>query len=118
MEFILELAIILFASKIAGNISVKLGQPSVLGKLLIGVILGPAVLGIVSDSKTLAELSQIGVILLMFIAGMETDLNEFKRTWKASTFVGISGIIVPLFAGYLAGILMNMTTIESLFLGL
>jgi len=118
MELILELAIILFASKIAGDISVKLGQPSVLGKLLIGVILGPAVLGIVSDSKTLAELSQIGVILLMFIAGMETDLNEFKRTWKASTFVGISGIIVPLFAGYLAGILMNMTTIESLFLGL
>lgn len=118
MELILELAIILFASKIAGDISVKLGQPSVLGKLLIGVILGPAVLGIVSDSKTLAELSQIGVILLMFIAGMETDLNEFKRTWKAATFVGISGIIVPLFAGYLAGILMNMTTIESLFLGL
>ncbi|MEH7075327.1 cation:proton antiporter [Neobacillus drentensis] len=118
MEFILELAIILFASKIAGDISVKLGQPSVLGKLLVGVILGPAVLGIVSDSKTLAELSQIGVILLMFMAGMETDMNEFKRSWKASTFVGISGIIVPLFAGYLAGILMNMTAIEALFLGL
>jgi monovalent cation:proton antiporter-2 (CPA2) family protein len=118
MEFILELAIILFASKIAGDISVKLGQPSVLGKLLIGVILGPAVLGIVSDTKTLAELSQIGVILLMFIAGMETDINEFKRTWKASTFVGISGIIVPLFFGFLAGMLMNLTTIEAVFLGL
>ena len=118
MEFILELAIILFASKIAGDISVKLGQPSVLGKLLIGVILGPAVLGIVSDTKTLAELSQIGVILLMFIAGMETDIKEFKRTWKASTFVGISGIIVPLFFGFLAGMLMNLTTIEAAFLGL
>ncbi|MGF6948862.1 monovalent cation:proton antiporter-2 (CPA2) family protein [Neobacillus sp. B4I6] len=118
MELIFELAIILFASKIAGDICVKLGQPSVLGKLLIGVILGPAVLGLVSDTKTLADLSQIGVILLMFIAGMETDLNEFKRTWKASTFVGISGIIVPLVSGYLAGILMNMTTFEALFLGL
>src|SRR3954469_9547277 len=118
MELIFELAIILFASKIAGDICVKLGQPSVLGKLLIGIILGPAVLGLVSDTKTLADLSQIGVILLMFIAGMETDLNEFKRTWKASTFVGISGIIVPLVSGYLAGILMNMTTFEALFLGL
>ncbi|MBT2725363.1 cation:proton antiporter [Bacillus sp. ISL-75] len=118
MELIFELAIILFASKVAGDICVKLGQPSVLGKLLIGVILGPAVLGFVSDTKTLADLSQIGVILLMFIAGMETDLNEFKRTWKASTFVGISGIIVPLVSGYLAGILMNMTTFEALFLGL
>ncbi|MBT2723532.1 cation:proton antiporter [Bacillus sp. ISL-46] len=118
MELIFELAIILFASKIAGDICVKLGQPSVLGKLLIGVILGPAVLGLVSDTKTLADLSQIGVILLMFIAGMETDLNEFKRAWKASTFVGISGIIVPLVSGYLAGILMKMTTFEALFLGL
>jgi monovalent cation:proton antiporter-2 (CPA2) family protein len=118
MELILELAIILFVSKIAGDISVKLGQPSVLGKLLIGVIIGPAVLGLISETKTLADLSQIGVILLMFIAGMETDLHEFRRTWKASTYVGISGIIVPLLAGYLSGILLNMTTIEALFLGL
>jgi monovalent cation:proton antiporter-2 (CPA2) family protein len=118
MELLFELAIILFASKIAGDVCVKLGQPSVLGKLLIGVILGPAVLGLVSDTKTLADLSQIGVILLMFIAGMETDLHEFRRTWKAATLVGISGIIVPLVSGYLAGVLMNMTTIQALFLGL
>ncbi|WP_066061668.1 cation:proton antiporter [Neobacillus soli] len=118
MELIFELAIILFASKIAGDISVKLGQPSVLGKLLIGVILGPAVLGLVSETKTLEELSQIGVILLMFIAGMETDLNEFKRSGKAATLVGVSGIIVPLFVGYLAGVMMGMTTIEAVFLGL
>ncbi|WHY65283.1 cation:proton antiporter [Neobacillus sp. SuZ13] len=118
MELILELAIILFASKVAGDISVKLGQPSVLGKLLIGVIIGPAVLGLISETKTIADLSQIGVIMLMFIAGLETDIHEFRRTWKASTFVGISGIIVPLLAGYLSGVLLNMTTIEALFLGL
>jgi len=118
MELILELAIILFASKIAGDISVKLGQPSVLGKLLIGVIIGPAVLGLISETKTIADLSQIGVIMLMFIAGLETDIHEFRRTWKASTFVGISGIIIPLLAGYLSGVLLNMTTIEALFLGL
>ncbi|MED1467811.1 cation:proton antiporter [Bacillus salipaludis] len=115
---IFELAIILFASKIAGEISVRLGQPSVLGKLLIGIILGPAVLGLVSETKTLEEISQIGVILLMFIAGLETDLDEFKRAGKASTLVGISGIIVPLFGGYFAGLLMHMTTIEAMFLGL
>ncbi|WHY75613.1 cation:proton antiporter [Neobacillus sp. WH10] len=118
MELIFELAIILLASKIAGEISVKLGQPSVLGKLLVGIILGPAVLGLITETKTLEELSQIGVILLMFIAGLETDLDEFKRSWKASTFVGLSGIIVPLFVGYLAGIMMNMSTFEAIFLGL
>ncbi|MEH7333468.1 cation:proton antiporter [Neobacillus drentensis] len=118
MNLIFELAIILLASKIAGDISVKLGQPSVLGKLLIGIILGPAVLGVVSETATLEELSQIGVILLMFIAGLETDLDEFKRSGKASSLVGINGIIVPLGIGYLAGYLMNMSTIEALFLGL
>ncbi|TCP18997.1 sodium/proton-potassium antiporter GerN (CPA2 family) [Scopulibacillus darangshiensis] len=115
---ILQLAIILIASKIAGDISVKLGQPSVLGKLLIGIVLGPSVLGLVTDTTTLAEFSQIGVILLMFIAGLETDIDEFKRTGKASAFVGIGGIIVPLVLGYAAGLMLNLTTIESWFLGL
>jgi monovalent cation:proton antiporter-2 (CPA2) family protein len=115
---ILQLAIILIASKIAGSLSVRLGQPSVLGKLLIGIVLGPSVLGLVTETDTLAEFSQIGVILLMFIAGLETDIDEFKRTGKASTFVGLGGIIVPLVLGYFAGIILNLTTIESLFLGL
>lgn len=118
MQLVFELAIILLASKLAGDISVKLGQPSVLGKLLVGILLGPAVLGIVSETATLEELSQIGVIILMFIAGMETDLNEFKRSGKAATLVGLNGIIVPLAVGYFAGILMNMTTVEAVFLGL
>lgn len=95
--FLLQLAIILFASKIAGDISVRLGQPSVLGKLLIGIILGPSVLGLVANTDTLTQFSQIGVILLMFLAGLETDIDELKRTGKASVFVGVSGIIVPLF---------------------
>lgn len=115
---ILQIAIILIASKIAGSLSVRLGQPSVLGKILIGIVLGPSVLGIVNETDTLAEFSQIGVILLMFIAGLETDVEEFKRTGKASTFVGLGGIIVPLVLGYFTGIILNMSTIESWFLGL
>lgn len=118
MQLILELAIILIASKIAGSLSVRLGQPSVLGKLLIGIVLGPSVLGLVNETETLAEFSEIGVILLMFIAGLETDLQEFKRTGKSSTFVGFGGIIVPLVLGYFSGILLNLTVTESWFLGL
>jgi monovalent cation:proton antiporter-2 (CPA2) family protein len=115
---ILQLAIILIASKIAGSLSVRLGQPSVLGKLLIGIVLGPSVLGLVTETETLAEFSEIGVILLMFIAGLETDIDEFKRTGKASTFVGFGGIIVPLVLGYFSGIILNLSTMESWFLGL
>jgi monovalent cation:proton antiporter-2 (CPA2) family protein len=115
---ILQLAIILIAAKIAGSLSVRLGQPSVLGKLLIGIVLGPSVLGLVNETDILAEFSQIGVILLMFIAGLETDIDEFKRTGKASTFVGLGGIVVPLFLGYFTGVVLNLTAFESWFLGL
>jgi monovalent cation:proton antiporter-2 (CPA2) family protein len=115
---ILELAAILFASKIAGDISVRFGQPSVLGKLLIGIVLGPTVLGIVNDTDILKEISQIGVILLMFIAGLETDIDEFKKSGKAAAFVGILGIIVPLSLGYLAGVVMGLSTVQAAFLGL
>ncbi|MBW8348795.1 cation:proton antiporter [Bacillus sp. IITD106] len=115
---ILQLAIILVASKVAGSISVRLGQPAVLGKLLIGIVLGPSVLGLVNNTDMLQSLSQIGVILLMFIAGLETDINEFKRTGKAATYVGFGGIIAPLALGYAAGIVLGLTTFEALFLGL
>ncbi|MFP7736428.1 cation:proton antiporter [Priestia aryabhattai] len=115
---ILQLAMILIFSKIAGDISVKLGQPSVLGKLMVGILIGPSVLGLVTETETLKEFSQLGVILLMFIAGLETDLDEFKRTGKASTLVGIGGIIFPLLVGCLAGILLGLTIMQSWFLGL
>ncbi|CEH31238.1 sodium:proton antiporter [Aneurinibacillus migulanus] len=115
---IFELAVILLASKLAGDISVRLGQPSVLGKLLIGIVLGPALLGVITSTDVLGELSQIGVILLMFIAGLETDIDEFKRTGKASAYVGIAGIIVPLSLGYVAGSMMGLPALQSVFLGL
>lgn len=115
---IFELAVILLASKLAGDLSVRLGQPSVLGKLLIGIVLGPTVLGLVTDTEILKELSQIGVILLMFIAGLETDAEEFKRTGKASASVGIAGIALPFAAGWLTGLVLNLSSFEALFLGL
>ena len=115
---ILQLAIILIASKIAGSLSVRLGQPAVLGKLLIGIALGPSVLGLVTETETLAEFSQIGVILLMFIAGLETDMDEFKRTGKASALVAVGGIIVPLVLGYFAGVMLDLNSMQSWFLGL
>jgi monovalent cation:proton antiporter-2 (CPA2) family protein len=118
LVLILQLAIILIAAKIAGSLSVRLGQPSVLGKLLIGIVLGPSVLGLVNETETLVELSQIGVILLMFIAGLETDIDQFKQAGKSSTFVGFGGIIVPIVFGYFIGIMLNFTTIQSWFLGL
>ncbi|MFD2369551.1 cation:proton antiporter [Brevibacillus sp. GCM10020057] len=115
---ILQIAVILLASKIAGDISVRLGQPSVLGKLLVGIILGPSVLGIVTNTESLQGISQIGVILLMFLAGLETDVDEFKRTGKSSTSVGVLGILAPLGMGYAAGLALGLTSMQAIFLGL
>jgi len=115
---IFQLAIILVAAKIAGKLSARLGQPPVLGELLIGVILGPSVLGIIHETEVLTEFGQIGVIFLMFIAGLSTDVGEFKRTGKASTFVGMGGVIASLILGYFAGIILNLSPIESILLGL
>ena len=118
MEIILQLTIILIASKLFGSLSVRIGQPAVLGKLLVGIVLGPSLLGWITPSDTLDVLSQIGVILLMFIAGIETDIDEFKRTGKSATFVGFGGIILPLALGAVAGFVLGMDTFEAIFLGL
>lgn len=115
---IFELAIILLFSKLAGDLSVRLGQPAVLGKLLVGLVLGPSVLGLVENTDILKEISQIGVILLMFLAGLETDLEEFKKSGKAGTLVGLGGIILPFSAGYLSGMALGFGQLESIFLGL
>lgn len=96
MEFILVLALILIFTKLAGDLSVRLGQPSVLGKLIVGVILGPALLGWVEKTDFVHYMAEIGVLLLMFIAGLETDLEQLKKNWKAAFAVAVGGVILPL----------------------
>lgn len=115
--FIMQLALIIIAAKLAGSLCVKIGQPSVLGEIIVGVLLGPSVFGLIHASEPLAAFSTIGVILLMFIAGLETDLDEFKSSGLSSTSVGLGGIVFPLFLGYLAGIMMNLTDLQAWFLG-
>lgn len=65
-------------------LSVRLGQPSVLGKLIVGIVIGPAVLGWIENSELLTQLSNVGVILLMFMAGLETDLEELNANRNSS----------------------------------
>jgi len=118
MDIILQITIIIIAAKIAGDISRRLGQPAVLGKLVVGVLLGSSFLGIIKEGAILDEFSLVGVILLMFIAGLETDIDDFKRALKPSIYVGFGGIILPLVTGYMAGKIMNMNDISALFLGM
>ena len=98
-EFLLILAVILLSIKVFGLISERVHMPQVVGALLAGVVLGPSVLGLVEETDFLLKTSEIGVILLMFMAGLDTDLEELKKTGLASFVIALIGVVVPLIAG-------------------
>ncbi|MCT6914560.1 MAG: cation:proton antiporter [Bacillus wiedmannii] len=117
-EFFFQIALILLSTKLAGDLSVRLGQPSVLGKLIVGIVIGPAILGWIENSELLTQLSNVGVILLMFMAGLETDLEELNANRNSSLAVALGGILLPFVGGYVSGLVMGMEQGNAVFLGL
>ncbi len=106
-NFLLDLALILLCTKILGLLTRSFKMPQVVGALLAGVILGPAVLDVLSDKDFITKISEIGVIVLMFTAGMETDIKELKKTGKASFIIALCGVLVPLGGGFLLAHFFN-----------
>ena len=106
LNFLAAAVIILVAAKLGGYVSIRLGQPSVLGELLVGIILGPTVLNMLGGwplfagddhlSASLTLFAEIGVILLMFLAGLELDLRDLLRSGRVAGLAGALGVIVPL----------------------
>lgn len=94
--FLLSLAIILLSTKLFGIATEKVHLPQVVGSILAGLILGPSVLGWVHESEFLVKTSEIGVIMLMFIAGLDTDFAQLKKTGKAAFLVALCGVVVPI----------------------
>lgn len=106
-KFILDLAIILLSTKICGLVSKRVHMPQVVGALLAGLLLGPAMLGVLTETDFIKELSELGVIVLMFCAGLETDIKEMKKCGKASMIIAVIGVIVPLVGGFLIADIFN-----------
>src|SRR5690606_13467678 len=106
IPLLLALSIVLTTAKLGGWLLNRLGQPPVLGQLLVGLLLGPSVFNLFAQPyfatahtvETLHELGEIGVILLMFAAGLEIHLEDLTRTGKPAVFTGVLGVIVPLLA--------------------
>ena len=94
-----DLAIIIIAAKVCGIIARKLKAPQVVGMIIAGLLIGPSVLGWVEQSDFLTQMAEIGVILLMFSAGLETDLKELVKTGPVATLIAIAGVFVPLVMG-------------------
>ena len=118
MSFLLVISLILIITKVMEHLAVKLSLPSVVGSLMVGILLGPAVLGIVQKSEGISLLSHIGVVLLMFLAGVESDFNRLKKYLKPSVTVAVLGIVMPVVMFYLTSLLFGFGSKESLFISL
>ncbi|WP_312258393.1 cation:proton antiporter [Romboutsia ilealis] len=105
--YLLDLALILLSTKLLGIITKKFKMPQVVGALLAGLIFGPAMLNILKETNFIIQLSELGVILLMFSAGLDTDLKELKKTGKASFIIALFGVLIPLIGGFLVAYLFN-----------
>ncbi len=129
LEFIIAVAIILVAAKLGGYISTRFNQPSVLGELLVGVLLGPTALDMLHNwgplfpnpellEELLAIMAEVGVILLMLLAGLELHLPDLLHAGKVSALSGTLGVLLPLGLGYGAAVLFGANGEQALFLGL
>ena len=125
LQMLLLLGIIIIVSKLAATLSNHIGQPAVFGELLVGLILGPTVVNLlgwhVFDAEALGvvvrNLAELGVIILMFLAGLETDLDEMKRVGVAALSGATGGIILPFGFGLLVSRLFGLPWRESIFVG-
>ena len=106
-SYLLDLALILLSTKVFGLLTRRVRLPQVVGALLAGLILGPACLGILHQTDFIYQVSEIGVIVLMFCAGLETDIDELKRTGKASFVIALFGVLIPLVGGFAVAAYFN-----------
>ncbi|TAH62431.1 MAG: cation:proton antiporter, partial [Gottschalkiaceae bacterium] len=112
------LAIILAAGAFGGYLCRKINQPAVLGQLIFGILIGPSLFKLVEPSETFIHLADLGVVLLMFIAGLETDIDEMISAGKSSFVIAMGGVIVPIAFGMGASLLFGNDAGESFFIGI
>ena len=94
-----DIAIILVAGKFCGLCARRLKVPSVVGEIVAGLLVGPCVFGLVQPSDFLTQMAEIGVVLLMFSAGLESDTQELLRSGPKALAIATSGVLLPLVAG-------------------
>jgi Kef-type K+ transport system membrane component KefB len=126
MQLLLVLGLLIAAAKLAGVISSKLGQPAVLGELLAGVLLGPSAVNLLglpfaTDThlgETILHLAELGVVMLMFLAGLEVDLAQLRRVGLVAVASGTLGVIVPVVLGAAAALAFAYSPDDAVFIGI
>ena len=106
-KYLLDIALILLSTKLLGLLTRRFNLPQVVGALLAGVILGPSILNILKETDFLSMLAELGVIVLMFTAGLESDIKELKSVGKSAFVVPTMGVIIPLIGGTVVAYIFN-----------
>jgi Kef-type K+ transport system membrane component KefB len=127
LQLLLVLIAIIVCAKLAGALSIRTGFPAVFGELLVGLVLGPTLIDLLGFKfflgtrevldHTLRDLAEIGVILLMFVAGLETDLVELRRVGNAAFWAAVGGVILPMIGGALVAHGFGFGWREAIFVG-
>lgn len=105
--YLLDVAIILLCTKLLGLATRRVQMPQVVGALLAGLVLGPAMFGVLEETAFITSVAELGVIVLMFCAGMETDIQELKASGAASFVIALCGVLVPLAGGFGLAFIFN-----------
>jgi len=117
LPFLPALAVMLVGAKTSGALSRRIGLPAVFGELVTGLIVGPVLLGWVVPDQSLSDMAELGVLVLMFLAGLETDLPQLRSVGRDATLVTVGGVLLPMAAGVGLGYFSGLGLAPSLFAG-
>ena len=99
VKFLLDLSILLFTAKMFGLLAKRIGVPEVVGQIVAGLVFGPALLGVIQETDFLETMAEVGVMMIMFEAGLNTDLKEMKKTGVKAAVIALVGVLVPMAMG-------------------
>ena len=116
-KYLLDIGLIILVVKIFTMITQKIKMPKVLGGLIAGIVLGPAMLNVVQNSTILEALSKFGIILIMFLAGMETSIKKFISNSNKYVIIAAIGVVVPLILGTIFSLIYIQDLKTNLFFG-
>jgi Kef-type K+ transport system membrane component KefB len=116
-EILTQLFVLLLATKIGDELFKRIGQPALVGEILAGVVVGPALLGWYQVNPETHLFAEIGVVLLLFQVGVETRLGDLVRVGSTAAVVGLLGVAIPFAAGYGLGVVLGFDLAASVFLG-
>jgi len=114
---LVDLFVVLLAAKIGDEIFKRIGQPTIVGEILAGVVIGGSVLGLVEPTPTLELFAELGVVFLLFWVGLETRLSELAVVGRVAALVGTLGFVLPLAGGVALGEALGEPLSRSVFLG-